>query len=107
MDTSNHGIDWDAVITELQKPNGWRQGSMGEWRQPDDAVCLWGAICRTVQSVDWTFQSAVTPIIREHFPERIGWKHSSWAVPEFNDHHDTTLDDVILVCEKARGSSWA
>jgi hypothetical protein len=104
-------IDFDAVIAELR--NGWRKGGMyGE----DGSACLIGAIDRVLsrkqenstRSALTCFQAAseiVLPVIREQFPERIG----RYAVPNnptarFNDHPDTTLDDVILVCEKARAA---
>lgn len=38
-------------------------------------------------------------VIREQFPERL--KRFSENIPTFNDHPDTTFEDVRLVIEKA------
>ncbi|MDE2472794.1 MAG: hypothetical protein KGL35_29745, partial [Bradyrhizobium sp.] len=75
----------------------------GHWGGGDMGVCLVGA----VEGVHgWTLSmtdvcGAVNPIVRELFPERAD---GSWFNPvfNFNDHPDTTADDVILVLEKAR-----
>jgi len=47
---------------------------------------------------DWSLWAEMGRLIREHFPERSPHWPSATC---FNDHPDTTLDDVILVLEKA------
>jgi hypothetical protein len=98
-------IDMDAVIAELRK--GWTKDSAGDWRQATGKVCLLGA-CRRVAGaqtfpdaweVDGQAQDLLRPIIREHFPDRMT---EAQDVADFNDNWWTTLDDVLMVLEKAR-----
>lgn len=98
-------IDYDAVIAELRKPGGWRKGDYGRWDKPDGAVCVLGA-CRRVASRSGLSplageRSVVTTldgIVQNDYPDRAS------LVDTFNDHPDTTLDDVIAVVEKARAA---
>jgi hypothetical protein len=105
-------IDFDAVIAELRS-KGWHKGGMyGE----DGSACLIGAIDRVLarqmgrhSSALACFQAAsetVLPVIREQFPDRLEPYRNSPTngAARFNDHRETTLDDVILVCEKARAA---
>jgi hypothetical protein len=105
-------IDINAVIDELQK--GWRKGDYGDVGG-GGPVCLRGACARVAglthsDDLGDFGETQVDPIfaepIREHVPERVEIAAFSKSgvpwVPAFNDHPDTTLDDVILVCEKAR-----
>lgn len=101
-------IDMDAVIAELRKPDGWRKEGFGEWDESSGSVCLLGAVRRVsgvehlidAWKVDREADGLLTPIVEAHFPERL--LGTELDVTSFNDHPDTTLDDVILVCEKAR-----
>src|SRR4051794_21517307 len=109
---TQNSIDFDAVIAELRK--GWRKGGMyGE----DGSACLVGAIDRVLsrkqegstRSSSACFVVAgktILPVIREQFPDRLKpYRNSPTnSTARFNDHPDTTLDDVILVCEKARAA---
>lgn len=110
--------DWDAVIDELNT-KGWIKSQR---RGPNGEACVLRA-CQQVTlgnldeihyNSDAVRASAASlgPIIREQFPER----HSAYVASDdpsgtmsatwrFNDHPDTTKDDVILVCEKARAAS--
>jgi hypothetical protein len=100
-------VDWDAVIATLRA--GWQQGSYGAYESESGAVCLRGAICR-VSGIDVGYlnQEVERPlldsILVEQFPDRLTSRGHPW-IPGFNDHKDTTLDDVILLCEKARAKS--
>jgi hypothetical protein len=40
-------------------------------------------------------------VVKEQFPERVVGVGTDLPLARFNDHPDTTLDDVILVLEKA------
>jgi hypothetical protein len=109
--TNDNPIDWDAVIDRLKA--GWRKKAFGYTEQATGGVCLVGAVAYVHQTgsceeAEWLVKESPAPtVVHEHFPER-SWDYAGAdAVEMFNDHPDTTLDDVILVCEKARGSSWA
>jgi hypothetical protein len=101
-------IDFDAVIAELRS-KGWRKGGMyGE----NGSACLIGAIDRVLARPSSSLEcfdvarDTVLPVIREQFPDRLKpYRNSPTnSTARFNDHPDTTLDDVILVCEKARAA---
>lgn len=104
-------IDWDAVIGELSKPDGWVKGDLGYPNCAEGPVCLRGALMRVcgqqeyLSGVSTEADGRLDAIIREQFPERTGDEEWFSAVAPFNDHEKTTLNDVILVCEKARGAS--
>lgn len=104
----NKRIDMDAVIAELQKSDGWLQGNIGASEWPNGAVCLRGAIVRVAATTDLTFRQVVEwqnrtveKVVREQFADRVPTGGGT-VIPYFNDHPDTTLNDVILVLEKAR-----
>ena len=42
--------------------------------------------------------SALASVISEQYPDRI---QPDWYIPAFNDHPDTTFEDIERVCEKA------
>lgn len=104
--------DWDAVIDELN--TNWCKGSLGLPHAQNGPVCLRGAVMRVtgltqgdvVRVIEETY---LDPILVEQFPDRAVVLNTPGVepvwVPRFNDHEDTTLDDVILVCEKARAAS--
>jgi hypothetical protein len=105
-------VDFDAVIAELR--NGWHKGGM--YGEDGRSVCLLGAIDRVIARERGSLSSSldcfvvagdtVLPVIREQFPDRLkpDRKAPKVGVARFNDHRKTTLDDVILVCEKARAA---
>ena len=100
---------WDQVITELRKPNGWIRRSFGAWRKPDGGVCLLGAMRRVGDDNSLLQPKVLRAIVLEQFPSRAGSGGLGGlgceAIAKFNDHPDTTLDDVIMVCEKARANA--
>jgi hypothetical protein len=103
----SQSIDMDAVIAELRKPNGWMKGDLGSFTASDGPVCLRGAMFRTAtkagldhEVVTRLERELIDRIILEQYGERVASDFG--AVPRFNDHPDTTLGDVLLVCEKAR-----
>ncbi len=72
----------------------------GTWRRPDgtEACCLQVKLCR-----DYTIDvvpvfRAVTEVIKRRFPERI---QPDYPVISFNDHKDTTFEDVQSVLAEA------
>jgi hypothetical protein len=102
----SQGIDMDAVIAELQKPDGWCKNDYGPFALSEGAVCLIGAMARVAgdfpASVEWRVNYGEIPLLKimhEQFPERMS---ECSHVADFNDDPATTLDDVLLVCEKAR-----
>lgn len=88
-------IDMDAVIAELRK--GWIKGKA----YSDEGACLMGA-CRRVNF--WWSMHEVRSVVLDQFGDRTGYDDDLDPIAEFNDHGDTTLDDVILVLEKARAA---
>lgn len=51
------------------------------------------------------FSHKVAGIVREQFPERYIVGDSVYSTYHFNDHKETTLDDIRLVLEKADADS--
>jgi hypothetical protein len=107
----SQSIDMDAVIAELRK--GWCKGSEGvnNALDPTAEVCLLGAVARVLQLDDpQTVYGLASDfpfgrIVMEHFSDRLPTappKLKWWTVTDFNDNRATTVDDVILVVEKAR-----
>lgn len=94
-------MNWDGAIDHVRR--GWIKGYyFGE----DGGVCLVGGLSaasqRDVASVERDLEDSVLPaIIREQFPARAEGIGTD-LIESFNDHEDTTVDDVILVLEKAR-----
>jgi hypothetical protein len=112
----------DGMLAFYANENGWTQGQMHIY----DGVSVLGSRCLmgAVQAV--TSYSMVTDmrtpipaihvvcgllatVIREQYPDRIldvpahsGHGIGVDVIMEFNDHDDTTLDDVTAVLEKAR-----
>lgn len=103
-------LDLDAVIDELRKPDGWQKGMCGRFYEPDGSVCLLGAVARVLglTSADDPYVLAadlpLVPVIREHFSDRVAFSSNTDVIEDFNDRNETTLGDVILVCEKARAN---
>lgn len=91
-------VEREAI--EVLKTVGWGKGL---YVSSDGKRCLMGAISRAsitqpMSNVRRTLTN-IEDIILEQFPERF---ISLGAItPNFNDHPDTTLEDVILVLEKA------
>lgn len=86
----------DQVAIELSKPDGWLKGSYGASDCEDGAVCLSGAIKRVGRSGALSTDPACRALqnaISCRFPGRALGGH----IPTFNDHRDTTLEDVLLV----------
>ena len=123
-------VDWDEVIERIKA--GWCKRHYHLTRQPDgqELVCLLGAgwrtlgytgktvydedlgrevpIIRTPSGTDPVIGHQLGPIIIEMFRDRVQEylddpRHTMPRVVSiFNDHPDTSRDDVIAVCEKAR-----
>lgn len=91
-------MSFDAIAERL-KQRGWKKGSRGNALGPN---CLMGANVylpqgQTVSS----FRAGILPVIIEQFPERKD-EDGYYSVVAFNDHADTTLDDVLMVLDKAQ-----
>lgn len=105
--------DFDAAIDYLEE-YGWTKHHMFG---SDRSACIMGAfevvvLGNTKESVSiesgvntverngyWNRIDIVTKIVREQFPGRD--KGTGFTIANFNDHRDTTYDDVIMVLEKA------
>lgn len=95
------GLDWDTELVLDQ--DGKMVFSYG-------ATCLRGAglLCAGSQAEKMYAHSKVVDLlcwaIAELFPERV---QGSWwnTVIKFNDHEDTTFEDVMLVTKHARGQA--
>lgn len=83
----------------LLREKGWSKGSA---TGPDGSICMAVALCEgKVHTDDMDELSAFTAsswdamtYIRRLFPERM----SPWdRIADFNDHPDTTREDVLLV----------
>ena len=92
-------------------PGNWHKGS---YTDEEGNFCGWGHIAYHMSDERWTdgldemFRTDIpkitSRIAAEQFPER----QSDYALetnqphfPSFNDHEDTTEEDVLLVLEKA------
>lgn len=109
-------------VNELLQTQGWRQGSIGRVGEP---VCEIGAL-RTIYGGEVVLfpnflctmnehlkhrdfmeymadLNTVHKVIIEQYPDRVTEEDimEGRAIPVFNDHTDTTLDDIIRVNEKA------
>lgn len=83
--------DMESVLNE----KGWIKGKM----VTEDGVCLVGAY-RTLLYDGRSYPTQrVKDAIRELFPERSG--NCTSTMPFFNDHPDTTREDVSLVIKHA------
>lgn len=108
----------NQVIDVLQ--SGW--GKKSYYNEDTQSYCVLGAIASAyggltrypmASAAYWTMSSetvqvvhdskeflAIAKVIQNNYPERVNLDDFDVAV--FNDHRDTNIDDVILVCEKAR-----
>jgi hypothetical protein len=108
----------DQVI-ETIKNVGWHQGSYYNFDEDNTiiGVCIIGAIRHTAarHNVSPSLfmhkpMAMIRSIINEQYPDRMDPEMA--VVPAFNDHKDTTIEDVIAVLEKAsieldeKGDSW-
>ncbi len=98
----------ENVAKTLAKPEAWTKGALartakgraiGPHEKPAKCFCLEGAIVRNTlvderRPAFWLVQTA----IRELFPN--GARATS--TPVFNDHPDTTHEEIILVLRRAR-----
>ena len=82
---------------KVLRRDGWKKYSLGS---PGRPVCLTGALRQhtSAMTLGGPVWDRIDSLIREHFPERISVR--AYSMAPFNDHPDTTLDDVILVLEK-------
>ena len=94
----------DRAIQELSA-HGWCQGQLWDLQ---GRICLSVALVRagidTLDLVDGGPRDGrpFARVIRERFPERVrNCSGSRQAIEVFNDHPDTTLDDVVLVLGQA------
>ena len=105
------------MIDRLQD-KGWVQGSLWETvRAPDPlgggsrdywliagGACLEGSaeLCGQQAGVDWLpVADFLVAAITDLFPERL--RGAYWdAVVKFNDHPDTTFEDVMMVVKTAK-----
>ena len=96
------GVETDnpyKKVLDRLRQRGWHKGSFGDRRGPN---CLVGAHmqthCSTIkQFKQWT--EDIIGIILVQYPDRING--SMAEIPNFNDHPDTTFEDVERVLEKA------
>lgn len=87
----------------------WNKGSATQnWGEGKTCLLGWKSIALhgTVAKayIDDEYNSKIASIISEQFPERINNKvkgENEYTITHFNDHDDTTLDDIRLVLEKA------
>jgi hypothetical protein len=98
----------DKVLDKI-KEIGWHQGNYVNSDEDGNliGVCMIGAF-RKAELYEWSnwefanpaFYMPVEEVIKEQFPDRLIYSGME-GIPAFNDHEDTTLDDVLLVLEKA------
>lgn len=88
--------DIDKVIDKLNEL-GWHKGAL---RNPNGTeVCLVGAHVEAgVRGTDCLIEDAIEQL----FPEQVAPPNGLRVVARFNDHPDTTFEDVILVLKHAR-----
>lgn len=79
---------------EYMKEFGMHKGAA---HGPNGSVCVVGA-CYEVGTRP---TSILDKIASEQFPDRVNGERPLRAIAAFNDHPDTTLDDVRVVLEKA------
>lgn len=83
----------------------------GRYHTAKGEHCTVGALQAVTDSFSGTLvtdaQEVVADVIFEQFPERVavlgasGRDYTFGVVTFFNDHEDTTKDDVVMVLEKA------
>lgn len=93
----------DAIAERLDGGRLWIKGDLGSCYEPTEPVCLVGS--------QWALDGArnafvmacasrlICYVIRERYPERIDL--DCWVQRDFNDHPDTTWEDVALVLKDA------
>lgn len=98
----------------ILKAKGWTQDELIRFDENDETivgVCMQGACSLATEDVaDHGWLLAVSTalrleaVIRDLYPDRQGEDHvSPWStVVTFNDHPDTTFEDVLLVIKHAR-----
>jgi hypothetical protein len=88
---------FDRAAQRLKK-YGWTQGTYGGVAGPN---CLLGALSQL--QADALIVSGLAEVIQEQYPDRalINVPAGFGVVVDFNDHPDTTLDDILLVLDKA------
>ena len=83
--------------SEVLDQFGWIKGEIYRHGQ---GYCLWGAIVKScnggVTSDVTGLTNKTSDVISELFPTRVRGGFDS-PIPNFNDHPDTTLEDVKLV----------
>ena len=86
----------------------WNKGSATQnWGEGKTCLLGWKSIALygtvTKAYIDDEYNSKIASIISEQFYDRINTKviDSDAYIITFNDHDDTTLDDIRLVLEKA------
>lgn len=108
----------------LSQPGAWTKGEFARDEEgidcgpnDDEATCwcILGALDHAYETDLFFYQEnpelfpevvkasrAILAAARELFPERLeGTKDEEMPIPVFNDHHDTTLDDVKKVLHRA------
>jgi hypothetical protein len=93
---------FDAAARYLQD-KGWQKGSSGGQGYP---ACLVGAICEvaeeSVSQIGTEVFKQISDVITEQYPEYAGRVQAPCAnIAVFNDDRKTTLEDVLLVLDKA------
>ena len=98
----------NALITD----ENWNKGSATQnWGEGKTCLLGWKSIALygtvTKAYIDDEYNSKIASIISEQFYDRINTKviDSNAYIITFNDHDDTTLDDIRLVLEKADADS--
>ena len=61
--------------------------------------CIFGALLRCYNGLPGERTQKVAKIILKRFPERVA--HEDSTLPGFNDHPDTTYEEVISVLKEA------
>jgi len=106
----------EGAIALLDKSEKWAQGEfglLGGHSAPlSDATCfcVLGAMSKAQGLSGWTINPAglyyVEEAVKSMFPERVNFAGKP-TVPAFNDHPDTTYDDVIDVLNTALDAAKA
>jgi hypothetical protein len=119
--------DFDILLGILSTPQSWikkefaktKDGDGIGWGSSSSAVCwcLLGATEKLCIRPDAHFEQIaaemehreqinklLTETIRKLFPKRVEEVHSSLVISHFNDHDETTYEDVLLVLKTAKES---
>lgn len=98
---------WETL--DYLASRGWHKGG---FEAADGGMCMLGANrwvhCGTtsilhpgLEDATRTDTEAMMAVIVEQFPDRIRSNSSIYQVADFNNHKDTTFEDVQRVLEKA------